>query len=72
MLLGSSTVLGSWAWAAGHTQQAELVAAERTPAEVPCKCAAYYHIIVLSPTFCCLNGPCRADTAATEAPLDDR
>ena len=66
-------MLGPRAWAARHTQQAQLVgAAERTPAEIPCKYAVYYHMIVLSTTFCCLNGSCRADTAATEAPLDDR
>ena len=70
---GSSGVLGAWASATGHTQQAQLVgAAERTPSQLVCECAAYYPGIVLSTPGCCLNGPWRAGTATTGAPLHDR
>ena len=73
LILGSSEVLGSWIFAAGHTQQAQLVGgAERTPSELVCECAACYHIIVLGTSFCCLTGSWRAGTAATGAPLQDR
>ena len=73
LILGSSEVLGSWIFAAGHIQQAQLVrGAERTPSELVCECAAYYRIIVLGTSFCCLTGSWRAGTAATGAPLQDR
>ena len=73
LVLGSSEVLGSWIFAAGHTQQAQLIGgAERTPSELVCECAAYYRIIVLGTSFCCLTGSWRAGTAATGAPLQDR
>ena len=57
MLLGSSTVLGSWAWAAGHTQQAQLVgAAERNRPELLEYLEEYYSLVVMT-TTCCLDGP---------------
>ena len=54
---GSSGVLGAWASATGHTEQAQLVgAAECNRPELLEYLAAYYSLVLMAITFC-LNGP---------------
>ena len=54
---GSSGVLGAWASATGHTEQAQLVgAAECNRPELLEYLAAYYSLVVMT-TTCFLDGP---------------
>ena len=54
---GSSGVLGAWASATGHAEQAQLVgAAERNRPELLEYLAACYSLVVMT-TTCCLDGP---------------
>ena len=53
---GPSGMLGAWATAAGHTQQAQLLGAvERNRLELLDNLTVYYGIVLRTST-CCLNG----------------